>query len=161
MNILAMGGGENGRPGKPYEVELFDEEIVKMTGKKNPNLLFIAFTQKSAEGAENYYEIIKKNFTLNNSFEDNHCKDMMNNWNKKINNKLIHQNKHINEVVDSILYSGMRNNTNSIKKVIKHQEMNSLVITNAEIMLIRLFLQNKLEKRNHVFFINVDKCNYH
>lgn len=63
MNILAMGGGENGRSGKPYEVKIFDEEIVKMTGKKNPNLLFIAFTQKSAEGAENYYEIIKKNFS--------------------------------------------------------------------------------------------------
>ena len=62
MNILAMGGGENGRPGKPYEVKVFDEETVKMTGKKNPNLLFITFTQKSAEGAENYYEIIKKNF---------------------------------------------------------------------------------------------------
>ena len=26
------------------------------------------------------HEIIKKNFTLNNAFEDNHCKDMMNNW---------------------------------------------------------------------------------
>ena len=63
MNILAMGGGENGRPGKPYEVKVFDEKIVKMSGKKNPNLLFIAFTQKSAEGAENYYEIIKKNFS--------------------------------------------------------------------------------------------------
>lgn len=63
MNILAMGGGENGRPGKPYEIKVFDEEIVKMTGKKNPNLLFISFTQKSAEGAENYYEIIKKNFS--------------------------------------------------------------------------------------------------
>ena len=63
MNILAMGGGENGRPGKPYEVKLFDEEIVRMTGKKHPNLLFIAFTQKSAEGAESYYEIIKRNFS--------------------------------------------------------------------------------------------------
>ena len=58
-----MGGGENGRPGKPYEIKIFDEEIVKMTGKKNPDLLFIAFTQKSAEGAENYYDIIKKNFS--------------------------------------------------------------------------------------------------
>ena len=64
MRILAMGGGENGRPGKPYEVKEFDEEIVKMTGKKNPNFLFIAFTQKSAEGAEDYYNIICKNFTV-------------------------------------------------------------------------------------------------
>ncbi len=63
MNILAIGGGENGRPGKPYEIKQFDEEIVRMTGKKTPNLLFIAFTQKSAEGAESYYEVIKKNFS--------------------------------------------------------------------------------------------------
>ena len=54
MKILAMGGGENGRPGKPYEIKMFDEEIVKMTGRKNPNFLFIAFTQKSAESAETY-----------------------------------------------------------------------------------------------------------
>ena len=39
--------------------------------------------------------------------------------------------------------------------------MNYSVITNAEIMMIRLWLQNKLEKKNHVFFINVDNCNYH
>ena len=45
MRILAMGGGENGRPGKPYEIKKFDEEIVKMTGKNNPTFLFIAFTQ--------------------------------------------------------------------------------------------------------------------
>ena len=102
------------------------------------------------------HEIIKKNFTLNNAFEDNHCKDMMNNWNKKINNKLIHWNKDINEVNDSIHYSKLWNHPESIKKVIEHQEMNSLVITNAEIMLIRLFLQNKLESKNKVFFINVD-----
>ena len=39
--------------------------------------------------------------------------------------------------------------------------MNPLVITNAEIMLIRLLLQNKLGSKNKVFFINVDNCNYH
>ena len=51
------------------------------------------------------HEITKKNFILNNVFEDNHCKDMMKNWKKKINNKLIQWNKHINEVKDSIHYS--------------------------------------------------------
>ena len=75
----------------------------------------------------------------------------MNNWNEKINNKLIHWNKHINEIIDSILYLGMRNQTESIKKVIKDQEMNPLVITNAEIMLIRLLLQNKLGSKNKEF----------
>lgn len=63
MKILAMGGGENGRPGKPYEVKKFDEKVVELTEKQSPNLLFIAFTQKSAEGAENYYNVIKKNFS--------------------------------------------------------------------------------------------------
>lgn len=63
MKILAIGGGENGRPGKPYEIKMFDEEIVKMTGKQTPNLLFIAFTQASAESAENYYNVINRNFT--------------------------------------------------------------------------------------------------
>ena len=63
MKILAMGGGENGRPGKPYEVKRFDEKVVELTGKESPNLLFIAFTQKSAEGAENYYNVIKQNFS--------------------------------------------------------------------------------------------------
>ena len=62
MKILAIGGGENGRPGTPYEIKMFDEEIVKMTGKKNPNLLFIAFTQASVEVAENYYNVINHNF---------------------------------------------------------------------------------------------------
>ena len=34
MKIVAIGGGENGRPGKPYEIKKFDEEIVKFTEKK-------------------------------------------------------------------------------------------------------------------------------
>ncbi len=34
-----------------------------MTEKKSPNLLFIAFTQKSAEDADSYYNVIKKNFS--------------------------------------------------------------------------------------------------
>jgi dipeptidase E len=63
MKIVAIGGGENGRPGKPYEIKKFDEEIVKMTNLSNPNFLFIAFTQSSAEGAEDYYNIINRNFT--------------------------------------------------------------------------------------------------
>ena len=63
MKILAIGGGENGRPGKPYEIKKFDEEIVKMSEKQNPNFLFIAFTQNDPKGAEDYYNIIKTNFS--------------------------------------------------------------------------------------------------
>ena len=63
MKIIAMGGGENGRPGTSYEIKMLDERVVKLTDKQFPNLLFIAFTQKSAENAESYYSVIKKNFT--------------------------------------------------------------------------------------------------
>lgn len=63
MKVVAIGGGENGRPGKPYEVKKFDEEIVKFTNKEIPNLLFIAFTQKDIQGAEDYFNIISKNFS--------------------------------------------------------------------------------------------------
>ena len=62
MKILAIGGGENGRPGKPYEIKKFDEEIVRMAGKKNPKLLFIAFAQSSVKVAENYFNVINHNF---------------------------------------------------------------------------------------------------
>lgn len=58
-----MGGGENGRPGKPYDIKEMDKEIVKMAGKNNPSLLFIAFTQKTAESAEDYFNIINRNFS--------------------------------------------------------------------------------------------------
>ena len=68
MKIVAIGGGENGRIKSdgiraPYETKIFDEEIVKLTGKKKPKCLFIAFTQASVEGAEKYYEVIKFNFS--------------------------------------------------------------------------------------------------
>ena len=65
--IVAIGGGENGRISskgtqKPYETKEIDQEIVRLTGKKNPKLLFLAHSQipfgKDAE--ENYYKVIKK-----------------------------------------------------------------------------------------------------
>ena len=90
MRIVAMGGGENGRPGTTYEIKKFDEEIVKMTGKKNPNFLFIAFTQKSADTAEGYYSVMCKNFTaLGCKCEHLREKDLqdMNIVNKKIGTK--------------------------------------------------------------------------
>lgn len=59
MKIVAIGGGENGRPGKPYEIKKFDEEIVKMAGKKNPNFLFVGFASKDDPS---YFEIINRNF---------------------------------------------------------------------------------------------------
>jgi len=54
MKIVAIGGGENGRPGHVYETKEIDEEIVKMAGKKNPALLFIGF----ASGSISYGEVM-------------------------------------------------------------------------------------------------------
>ena len=41
MKIIAIGGGEIGRPGFPIETTKIDKEIIKISGKNHPNLLFI------------------------------------------------------------------------------------------------------------------------
>ena len=69
MKIVAIGGGENGRITSdgtrvPYEIKKFDEEIVNLTGKSNPNYLFIGFTQSKNEIAEGYFNTMKENFSL-------------------------------------------------------------------------------------------------
>ena len=48
--IVAIGGGENGRINskgeqKPYETKEIDQEIVRLSGKEKPNLLFLAHSQ--------------------------------------------------------------------------------------------------------------------
>lgn len=64
--IVAIGGGENGRINskgeqKPYETKEIDQEIVRLSGKANPKLLFLAHSQipfgEAAE--ENYYNVVK------------------------------------------------------------------------------------------------------
>lgn len=44
--ILAIGGGENGHHNTKYETAPFDKEIIRLTGKQNPNFLFIGFANK-------------------------------------------------------------------------------------------------------------------
>ena len=59
MKILAIGGGEIGRPGTKVETKELDQEIIKLTGKKHPKLLFIP----TASGdSESYYFYIQKHF---------------------------------------------------------------------------------------------------
>lgn len=64
--IVAIGGGENGRPlgngdYAPYETESMDEEIIKLTEKVTPNFLFIGHSQaQSVEIQEDYYQTMKK-----------------------------------------------------------------------------------------------------
>ena len=56
MKIVAIGGGEIGRPGTKIETESIDREIVKLTGKAHPKLLFIP----TASGDdESYYQVIQ------------------------------------------------------------------------------------------------------
>ena len=61
MKIVAIGGGENGRPGYPYETKEIDEEIVKFSGRKNSNFLFIGFASKKA--ADSYFSVMAKIFS--------------------------------------------------------------------------------------------------
>ena len=57
--IIAIGGGEIGRPGYPVETNSIDREIIKLSGKKNPKLLFIPTASSDSEG---YYQAVKKHF---------------------------------------------------------------------------------------------------
>ncbi len=57
--IIAIGGGEIGRPGFPVETTKIDKEIIKLSGKKNPKLLFIPTASSDSEG---YVETVKKHF---------------------------------------------------------------------------------------------------
>jgi dipeptidase E len=57
--IVAIGGGEIGRPGYSIETEEIDREIIRLSGKKHPNLLFIPTASGDSDGycqvVENYY----------------------------------------------------------------------------------------------------------
>jgi len=59
MKIIAIGGGEIGRPGYPVETTKIDKEVIALTGKKNPRLLFIP---TASSDSESYYEVVKKHF---------------------------------------------------------------------------------------------------
>jgi len=57
--IVAIGGGEIGRTGYPIETTSIDQEIIKLSGKRNPKLLFIpTATNDSTE----YIAAVKRQF---------------------------------------------------------------------------------------------------
>jgi dipeptidase E len=58
-NIIAIGGGEIGRPGTLVETMTIDKEIIKLTGKNHPRLLFIPTASSDAPG---YIEDVKNHF---------------------------------------------------------------------------------------------------
>ncbi len=66
--IIAIGGGENGRPGYEYETYEIDKEIVSLTCNKNPNVLFIGTASSDDEG---YFETMKTVFSKLGCVVDN------------------------------------------------------------------------------------------
>ncbi len=59
QKIIAIGGGEIGRPGFPVETTSIDKEIISLSGKKNPKILFIP---TASSDSESYFEVVKKHF---------------------------------------------------------------------------------------------------
>ena len=62
--IVAIGGGENGRIKPdgtkiPYELEIQDREIIRLTGKEHPNFLFIGHSVL-LENQEGYFQVMKE-----------------------------------------------------------------------------------------------------
>ncbi|MBI1833957.1 MAG: Type 1 glutamine amidotransferase-like domain-containing protein [Candidatus Andersenbacteria bacterium] len=57
--IVAISGGEIGRPGHLIETTKIDKEIIRLTGKKHPKLLFVP---TASEDDVSYYEVVKKHF---------------------------------------------------------------------------------------------------
>lgn len=59
MKIVAIGGGEIGRPGYLIETTKIDKEIISLTRKKHPRLLFIP---TASSDSESYFEVVQKYF---------------------------------------------------------------------------------------------------
>ena len=58
IKIIAIGGGEIGRPGYPIETLAIDKEIIRLANKDKPNLLFIG----TASGDDRSYLQVIKNY---------------------------------------------------------------------------------------------------
>lgn len=57
--IIAIGGGEIGRPGYPVETTRIDKEIIRLPGQRHPKLLFVPTASGDAAG---YIKAVKKHF---------------------------------------------------------------------------------------------------
>lgn len=57
--IVAIGGGEIGRPGYPVETRAIDKEIIRLTGKKHPKLLFLP---TASNDNLLYVKVVKEHF---------------------------------------------------------------------------------------------------
>jgi dipeptidase E len=55
LKLVSIGGGEMGRPGTKIETLSIDKEIISLSGKKKPRVLFIP---TASNDSERYYDII-------------------------------------------------------------------------------------------------------
>jgi dipeptidase E len=59
MKIVAIGGGEIGRPGTKIETRAIDQEIIRLSHKTHPRLLFIP---TASSDSDNYCSTVEKYF---------------------------------------------------------------------------------------------------
>ena len=110
--IVAIGGGHNGRlkddgTYDPYETGPMDKEIIRLTGKSNPNFLFIAHSQlQSLEVQEFYFQ------TMKNIYEGMYGCEC-----KHLNSKDLLDSNKVSELIDwaDIIYEGGGNTLDMIK----------------------------------------------
>lgn len=57
--IVAIGGGEMGRPGTPVETTAIDAEVVRLTGKRRPRVLFMPTASGDSEG---YCDVFRRQY---------------------------------------------------------------------------------------------------
>ncbi len=57
--IVAIGGGEIGRPGTRVETAAIDRELIRLTGKRHPRLLFLPTASSDAPG---YIDTVRLHF---------------------------------------------------------------------------------------------------
>ncbi len=108
--IVAIGGGKNGRKNDdgtfdPYETGPMDKEIIKLTEKDKPNLLFIAHSQSTEEAQDKYFVTMKNVYGGKYGCECKHLKSK----------DLVDFNK-VSELIDwaDIIYEGGGNTLDMI-----------------------------------------------
>ena len=58
-HIVAIGGGEIGRPGYPIETTAIDKQIISLSGKAKPTVLFVPTASSDSQG---YYEVFNQHY---------------------------------------------------------------------------------------------------
>lgn len=58
-HIVAIGGGEIGRPGYPVETTDIDKQIISLSGKTKPDVLFLP---TASNDSNDYYEVFKQHY---------------------------------------------------------------------------------------------------